>query len=1027
MNQTLKENSQRSLVVGNDQFNEVGIDIQIPSYMETFHILVAREQARRLGDINQKQVNTRLLLLPSTKPKREYDHHLSFDYLVIFHDPQVEHVFNQFVPPIIGDYPTGPKKINVDAMTEIEINKKEMFSKKYKDVFEQEEGDSKSNGNKKQDNYDDYEFDEDELMKDSSDDDDDDDDDSSDDDDDHHQDKDGVHIQSTENVEHLEIKLRENQYNFDLHIEYIDALKKAKLLDRLREARFAAQRLFPLPLSVWVSWLSDEQQLSSPLQEQEKIDLFEKAINDYLSINVWVQYCKFIENQVISNLGGDIKSGEDERLKRVRDMYERAVIACSDHMVDSFKLWNTYRTFEQQVLAMIPTEATEDIKTKQLARIRSIYQRQLSCPQMNLEQTYQDYEQWEQSQVNSSSSSSSSAAATNIQTRYQLALKVIEDRKDYEKAVVDAKTTGEGGSTLEKWQEYIGFEKKDQSKKLNRIAILYERALQENYFVFDLWKQYLGFLEHDFKAPSATIFSVLERASRNVYWSGDIWSIYMSRLEKYSDKDDMILKVDQVFERALVAGLSGPTEYQHIFSTRFDILWRHQKKEGGAGAPLLDEEKVNMFEQHFQKEYEVLVSLGMDVSESLMFRAKFEAYQLDNSTLADQTFQLLYAGAPHLYHLVDEYIRFKITKQKDIDGAREIYKKAVKTIAETSRIWQDWLNFERVYGTLQTSDHATHVYQDTVQRYQAKQQKEFEKQKLQQAQQRKALEDKKRKKEEKQEGGKALGAGDGRGSLKKKKIEKTTIYISGLPFSAHSNDLVKMINERVGDLKEVHLVSDKNGKSKGIAFAEFNTSDAAQKCIDTLHGDITFNEKHPINVTYSKKEFKQQSEQEKNTQLHFEQEQKRLAQIEINFENSEGKTVFINNLSSNVTKEKLQSFIESNGATVSDVRVIVKARPFAYVDLPTPEQVQNALKLNNKYFLGNYMRVALSKPPPGSAPREHKPNPNKTEIVANPFDSKPGDEEMTTSTTSTTTAVPTRKPVLFIPRGLKKAPATSNK
>ena len=64
--------------------------------------------------------------------------------------------------------------------------------------------------------------------------------------------------------------------------------------ERLRAARRKMHRLFPFSEALWLVWLADE--LARPLNDAADLarveELFEAAVQDYLSIPIWTRYLR---------------------------------------------------------------------------------------------------------------------------------------------------------------------------------------------------------------------------------------------------------------------------------------------------------------------------------------------------------------------------------------------------------------------------------------------------------------------------------------------------------------------------------------------------------------------------------------------------------------------------------------------------------------------------------------------------------------------------------------------------------------
>lgn len=72
-------------------------------------------------------------------------------------------------------------------------------------------------------------------------------------------------------IKELDELLSSDPYNYQAHVDKIDALKSLGELDRLRDARETFAKSYPLSPELWLSWVRDEQNLASTDQEKEKV------------------------------------------------------------------------------------------------------------------------------------------------------------------------------------------------------------------------------------------------------------------------------------------------------------------------------------------------------------------------------------------------------------------------------------------------------------------------------------------------------------------------------------------------------------------------------------------------------------------------------------------------------------------------------------------------------------------------------------------------------------------------------------
>lgn len=74
-------------------------------------------------------------------------------------------------------------------------------------------------------------------------------------------------------------------------MQYITILRKCKMRERLKGARREMRERFPLTEGLWMEWLEDE--CSGHVLDDAFIrELYELAVQDYLSIRLWTNYLR---------------------------------------------------------------------------------------------------------------------------------------------------------------------------------------------------------------------------------------------------------------------------------------------------------------------------------------------------------------------------------------------------------------------------------------------------------------------------------------------------------------------------------------------------------------------------------------------------------------------------------------------------------------------------------------------------------------------------------------------------------------
>uniref|UniRef100_A0AAQ5XZ31 RRM domain-containing protein n=1 Tax=Amphiprion ocellaris TaxID=80972 RepID=A0AAQ5XZ31_AMPOC len=170
-----------------------------------------------------------------------------------------------------------------------------------------------------------------------------------------------------------------NAFDYNCHVDLIKLLKQEGELFRLRKARQKMSELFPLTEEIWLDWLKDEIRLTEEEPNREKVyELFERAVNDYICPDIWLEYAQY-------SIGG---MGSPGGIDRVRAIFERAVTAVGLHMTKGQTVWEAYREFENAILSTMVAEPPKlaeyqgyidfELKEGDPARIQITFERTLA-------------------------------------------------------------------------------------------------------------------------------------------------------------------------------------------------------------------------------------------------------------------------------------------------------------------------------------------------------------------------------------------------------------------------------------------------------------------------------------------------------------------------------------------------------------------------------------------------------------------------------------------------------------------------
>jgi RNA recognition motif-containing protein len=824
-------------------------------------------------------------------------------------------------------------------------------------------------------------------------------------------------------VDRSEMQVQANPYNYDCHVKYISALRSHGLIERVREARENMRARFPLAEDQWLEWARDEARISTTDAEKDKvIQIYQKSLKDYQSISLWLSYCNFLVDMVFSS---DILPSHPS-LKRVRDTFEQALTSVGLHMTEGAKVWAAFRTFEQRVLsAMMAANMQECERSKQVDRIRSLYRRQLSVPHMSMEQTYKDYEQWEASlshgvppEVNQS-----------LQAAYKQALASMLERAPYEEAVAGSINPSNPDYSQEPvWWKYLAFE--EEKGDPSRVQCLYERAIKGLYLVKDVWLSYTSYMERTFSRIPESVLDVYERAVRNVYWSGELWAAYIRALERAKQPHDQI---EGVFARGYAAGLQCSDDFAALFQAYIDyqkraIDWSKGIVPDAIIAPLRTvlQQALDFFTQYHPGSPHIIhIEKYWAGLEARLFKSIEYGRKMWNELIKKN---------------IDDYFMWceYISMEKylgDADKVRGLYRRAAQApLPDPQRAWADWLMFEREAGSLEQLQHAEVVCKNREREWRARMEKEAEAVRMAQ--------EEKMKKRKEHDAQRMTKRKDFRKEIRKEskkryrddqdldeppKRQKSrstpaymyspnkmdtstvgetpaipTVHVSNLPFSIKEED-IKELFTKFGEIKEVRVVKDKEGRSKGYAFIDF-LNELSSKAALSLDGTLV--KERPIHVSMANA---------------LPEEGKAHIPKPHSDRHNEALTLFVSNLSFHCTEADLKAVFEGSGG-VKEVRMSKdnsgKCRGFAYVEFENLESLNSALCQNQKIIKGRPMNLAISNPPKA----KHCTSTSSSTIA-------------TTTTTTTTTLKPNvdpislRKPKLvgmIIPRAVKSVLPSSS-
>ena len=124
-----------------------------------------------------------------------------------------------------------------------------------------------------------------------------------------------------------------------------------------------------LLLEIWIQWISDEIQLVSSDEDKESIcHLFQAALKDYYSVDIWIHYLNYVSTYLPSEMP---------------TVVEEAIKSCTADCIEGLRVW---------AIILEWSKTTQEQQTTE-----SYFLRMLSNPYESLQAAYDQYRGWHES------------------------------------------------------------------------------------------------------------------------------------------------------------------------------------------------------------------------------------------------------------------------------------------------------------------------------------------------------------------------------------------------------------------------------------------------------------------------------------------------------------------------------------------------------------------------------------------------------------------------------------------------------
>lgn len=741
--------------------------------------------------------------------------------------------------------------------------------------------------------------------------------------------------QTADEIVRLKDVLLTNPYSYDDYIKLIKLLRTAGELEDVRHIREDFANRFPLAPSIWLEWIADEQRVATTGEEKQSVvDLFDRAVQDYVSVDLWLEYCQFMMSMM------ELENG----ISKVREVVSKAISFVGLDASKGSMIWSFWIEFEK---ALLQLETTEDGKQRQIRIILDIYRRMLRIPMISMEQTFQEFNDF----VDTVKDVDIIPDIDRIKSDYDTAMKKLQTLIPFEDAILKSEST----SQRDEYLKYIDYaESKCDPATVQTIC---ERAVNDHCLDGEVWSCYIDFVESKLKAVDVSR-KVLHRATRNCPWSSALWIKYLRCSERYSIERNEVIKV---FETALKAGLPTGSDFHQLWTAYLDYTRRV--------TDFKNEKDVASIRRSFVMAADHLVTIpDADPNFSILqYSAKVEAAHLNSMDIAREIWNNM-MEQPTLSCQAQLWVEYYNLERLhgDITHAKEVLSRGLKLCWDwPETLGQLLIKLEREEGSnLADYEEALKKYEKTMKRVNKRREADQAKSQVVPQKQGKKVSDtsiaSRKRKPEPSKADDTFKVPEIPSKVAKKDNEVApkeeqphyvkpkdardkgndlqTVFVSNLDFSVDDEKL-KEVFSQFGPIVDVRLVRNFKGLSKGFAYIEFGDMASTRKALKSdrmkIGGRPCF-----ISEINKKVGFKFKTSVEKNK-------------------------LFVSNLDMEVDENQLKEAFSKYGQ-LKDVRIVTyrngHSKGRAYVEYTDELGASNGLKADGLLLGNKNIKVEISNP-----------------------------------------------------------------
>ncbi|KAH8874420.1 Polyadenylate-binding protein 5 [Schistosoma japonicum] len=687
-------------------------------------------------------------------------------------------------------------------------------------------------------------------------------------------------------IEDLGHQLKENPFDYNAHVRLIECLRKTNDTKRLRASRERMHDTYPLTPVLWLQWIEDELHNASTLEEKKQIEvLFKRAVDDYEDINVWLEYCHF----AIST--SDLSSVNSIQESEV--IFESALSHQGLNVSGGSMLWEIYREYLTVVWSQL-SQDNKELKLEQVKKMDRLFQRQLSIPHLNMEQTLSEYQTFLSDigiDLYQPTERSDSFIPEEVKMGYEKAFERLAVLLPFEESIEESADKSEA-EAISSWNMYIDWavhcakRKKPKTSNSsdnansentssnfimspNELCCLFERAITAHCLDTSLWIRYADYVESQLETDISRLQKLLGRSVRNCPWCVELWQRYAlatetvtlenislkpntngAEQESVSKESDFFKEVEGIYETALAAGFTNPDDILRIWRSYCDL---HLRRLCSLDKNSLSwDYRLSLLRATFGRAIDYCFGLlrsQLNVDWSLInYYAFIEAKYFDNKERARSVWTGLMKlpghGSRAEYWLA--YIQFE-QNWGDMKNLLRICSMAINSI----NIDQSELVFQVVQRAVGETGVPVKQYRDIITKIHSR--RAFLMESLKDTQSTKSnteIQDKPTENKSSSSRKRKLPDQQNESTTPKKSAKASkpnptshgtfvahnpsrnefTVFVSNLDYSV-TEEQIRHTFEKCGNIMSIRLVRDYAGRSKGFAYVEFESKESVKTAL----------------------------------------------------------------------------------------------------------------------------------------------------------------------------------------------------